>query len=525
MKKLKGRKKTHIMSFWVSAIGAALTGVIVFKIWKVFWMTHVITKRLGIQGVKCPPYSFHSGSLKQVKIMQQQAKLLLLHSSSNDIISRVLPHYHQWSTQYGETFFYWAGTQPRVYISDPELVKQILSNRLGLFVKPEARACIKTLVGKGVSLANGVEWVRRRKILNPAFSMDKLKTMAEVTESMLDEWEIQAMSAKDNLLNLEMNSEFQKLTADIIAHTAFGSSYAQGKQAFLAQKHLQFYCADSLLTTFLPGTHRYIPTPSNIQMWRLDKKVRNSLGNIVKSRLDSDSTTYGDDLLGLLIGSSSYNHKGDEKKLDLNEIIEECKTFFFAGHETTSNLLTWTIFLLSVHPDWQSRIREEVQTECVNGVIDNADTLSKLRLVNMVLMEALRLYSPITELIREASEDSKVGDVTIPKGACVLIPITKIHRSKEHWGDDANDFNPWRFRDGIMKAVKHPSAFLPFGLGARVCIGQNFAMMETKTVLAMVIKRFSFSLSSDYKHAPISYISMQPEFGLPVLVRPLILPN
>ncbi|CAN1762433.1 Cytochrome P450 709B2 [Linum perenne] len=251
-------------------------------------------------------------------------------------------------------------------------------------------------------------------------------------------------------------------------------------------------------------------------MWRLDKKVRNSLGNIVKSRLDSDSTTYGDDLLGLLIGSSSYNHKGDEKKLDLNEIIEECKTFFFAGHETTSNLLTWTIFLLSVHPDWQSRIREEVQTECVNGVIDNADTLSKLRLVNMVLMEALRLYT---------SEDSKVGDVTIPKGACVLIPITKIHRSKEHWGDDANDFNPWRFRDGIMKAVKHPSAFLPFGLGARVCIGQNFAMMETKTVLAMVIKRFSFSLSSDYKHAPISYISMQPEFGLPVLVRPLILPN
>ncbi|CAN1762429.1 Cytochrome P450 709B2 [Linum perenne] len=398
----------------------------------------------------------------------------------------------------GETFFYWAGTQPRVYISDPELVKQILSNRLGLFVKPEARACIKTLVGKGVSLANGVEWVRRRKILNPAFSMDKLKVSY-------------------------LNSHF--LYVIEVSHTAFGSSYAQGKQAFLAQKHLQFYCADSLLTTFLPGTHRYIPTPSNIQMWRLDKKVRNSLGNIVKSRLDSDSTTYGDDLLGLLIGSSSYNHKGDEKKLDLNEIIEECKTFFFAGHETTSNLLTWTIFLLSVHPDWQSRIREEVQTECVNGVIDNADTLSKLRLVNMVLMEALRLYSPITELIREASEDSKVGDVTIPKGACVLIPITKIHRSKEHWGDDANDFNPWRFRDGIMKAVKHPSAFLPFGLGARVCIGQNFAMMETKTVLAMVIKRFSFSLSSDYKHAPISYISMQPEFGLPVLVRPLILPN
>ncbi|CAN0885133.1 Cytochrome P450 709B1 [Linum grandiflorum] len=258
-------------------------------------------------------------------------------------------------------------------------------------------------------------------------------------------------------------------------------------------------------------------------MWRLDKKVRNSLGNIVKSRLNSDN--YGDDLLGLLIGSSENgDNKGRGMKLNLNEIIEECKTFFFAGHETSSNLLTWTIFLLSVHPEWQSRVREEVRTQCssVEGsILINADTLSKLRLVNMVLMEALRLYCPIPELIREASEDCKLGEVTVPKGACVLIPVMKIHTSKEHWGEDANEFNPLRFKDGITKAVKHPSAFLPFALGPRVCIGQNFAMLESKTVLAMLVRRFSFSLSSEYKHAPISYISMQPEFGLPVLVRPL----
>ncbi|CAL1398783.1 unnamed protein product [Linum trigynum] len=521
---------------WLFATVLAVAVAAVWKMWRLFrqvvWRPYVVTKRLRREGVRCPPYSFVSGSMKEVKRLQEEASRLVLPPRSNDITRRVLPHFHAWSRQYGEPFFYWAGTQPRVYISDPELAKEILS-KFELYVKPEPRHAVKMLVGEGVALANGIDWVRRRRILNPAFSVDKLKVMIKAitkcTESILHEWRNQAMAAKNQVLTLEMNDEFQKLTADIIARTAFGSSYVQGKEAFMGQKRLQKYCADSLLSAFVPG--RYLPTPSNIQLWKLDWKVKNSLRNIVKSRLEScestscdDKSSYGDDLLGLLMASSEKSgNKGAGPKLDLDEIIEECKTFFFAGHETSSNLLTWTIFLLSIHQDWQSKVRDEVQKECAAG-IHTADTLTRLKLVNMVLMEALRLYCPIPELIREASEDIELGNFSIPKGTCVIIPITKIHTSREYWGEDALDFNPLRFADGAAKAVKHhhhPSAFLPFALGPRTCIGQNFAMLESKTVLALLLQSFSFTLSVDYKHTPVSYISMQPQFGLPVLLHPL----
>ncbi|GLT49905.1 hypothetical protein SLA2020_234290 [Shorea laevis] len=499
--------------------------------WVVFWWPYSLTQRLKNQGITGPPYKLLTGSLDAIKSMKKDSKEKTLDIDSNDILQKILPHYLRWSSEYGETFLYWHGLEPHLCISDPELAKQILSNKLGFYVKPRTRPGLLTMMGKGLVFVEGLEWVKHRRILNPAFSVEKLKVMvkrmAACAISMLEEWKDLPTMSEDGSIKIEMNVEFQKLTADIIAHTAFGSNYMQGKEVFEAQRQLQEWCAAASSDIFIPGT-QYLPTPSNLRIWKLDWKMRRSLMQIIKSRMQNFKTStesspdccFGDDVLGMMIASSETTQAKGEFKLKMNEIVDECKTFFFAGHETTSTLLTWTIFLLSKHQEWQEKLREEVLKECGSGIPDT-DMLTKLKLVNMVLLESLRLYGPVLTMAREPSEDMTLGNLRIPKHTQLIVPLVIMHRSKDYWGEDASEFNPLRFINGISKAAKHPNAFIAFSIGPRACIGQNFAMLEAKTVLALILQRFSFSLSPEYKHAPANNLTLQPQYGLPVVFKPL----
>nr|CAD1833742.1 unnamed protein product [Ananas comosus var. bracteatus] len=165
--------------------------------------------------------------------------------------------------------------------------------------------------------------------------------------------------------------------------------------------------------------------------------------------------------------------------MNMDEIIDECKTFFFRGHKTTSHLLTWTAFLLSTNQEWQEKLREEVGRECGEEVHD-ADMLSKLKLT---------VWSLCPTYKEKQAKGMELGGIKIPKDTMLAIPIMMIHRDKELWGPDANEFDPSRFVNSIAKAAKHPSALLPFSIGPRSCIGKNFAMLEAKTVLAVLLQR------------------------------------
>ncbi|XP_065859909.1 cytochrome P450 709B1-like [Euphorbia lathyris] len=509
----------------------ALFAVLFTSIWRLckilVWRPYAVAKFFEKQGIKGVPYSFLYGSLKQMKKLQAEATALVLDTNSNDIIPTVFPHYHKWSKDYGENMLYWNGVDPRITITDPEMAKQILSNKFGFYKRSRSHPSSKKLMGeKGVIFVEGEEWVRHRRILNPAFSLDKLKMMktkiAECTISLLREWEKQALKAGKESIQIEMNGEFIKLTSDVIAHSAFGSSYVEAQEAFQAQKELQKWIVASSTDILIPGW-QYVPTPSNIRTWKLDRKLRNKLRSIVETRISqvSKSCHYGDDLLGVMIQSSEVT--GQDKvspKFMINEIIENCKAFFFAGHETTANFLTWTFFILSLHQEWQQKLREEVLSECGMEIPDS-DMLSKLKLVNMVLLEVLRLYNPVIRLFRTPMEDIKLGKLIIPKGTSLEISIHQVHRKKEYWGNDANNFNPMRFANGISKAAKHPNAFIPFSVGPRNCIGQTFALLEAKMVVSLFLQRFSFSLSPRYKHAPINYITLHPRYGMPILIKPL----
>lgn len=238
--------------------------------------------------------------------------------------------------------------------------------------------------------------------------------------------------------------------------------------------------------------------------------MKNSVKKIVDSRLKS-KPDYGDDLLGIMLKSS----------LSIEEIIDECKSFFFAGYENNSNLLTWTTMLLSLHQDWQEKLREEIFKECGKDKTPDSDTFSKLKLMNMVFMESLRLYGPVPFTSRQTSKDLTLGHLEIPKGTTLIFPLMKMHNDKVIWGSDADKFNPQRFENGVSKAANHPNALVSFSIGPRACIGQNFAMIEAKTVLTMILQRFRLNLSCQYKHAPVDHITLLPQYGLPLVLQPL----
>ncbi|KAK6132448.1 hypothetical protein DH2020_033825 [Rehmannia glutinosa] len=229
------------------------------------------------------------------------------------------------------------------------------------------------------------------------------------------------------------------------------------------------------------------------------------------------------DLLGILMESNSrfsQEHGNKNVGMSVEDVVEECKLFYFAGSESTSCLLVWTIVLLCQHPEWQTQAREEVNR--VFGKSEpNFEGLNHLRTVTMILQEVLRLYPPAPLTVRGPTETVKLGNLTIPRGVHLTLLIGLLHYDPKIWGEDAKEFKPQRFSEGVSNATKIQSSFIPFSSGPRVCIGQNFAMIEAKLALAMILKNFSFELSPSYLHAPSSVLTLQPQFGAPIILRSL----
>lgn len=139
----------------------------------------------------------------------------------------------------------------------------------------------------------------------------------------------------------------------------------------------------------------------------------------------------------------------------------------------------------------------------------------------MVIQETLRLYPPAVFVVREALEDIKFKEIVIPKGMNIQIPIPMLQQSTELWGPDAQEFNPERFGKGILGACKFPQAYIPFGAGSRTCVGQNFAMIELKVILSLILSKFCFSLSPAYHHSPAHRLVLEPGNGVRLIVTPL----
>jgi cytochrome P450 len=327
------------------------------------------------------------------------------------------------------------------------------------------------------------------------------------------------MSSK-GLSELDVWPEFQNLTGDVISRTAFGSNYQEGMKIFQLQGELAERLIQAFQTLFIPG-YWFLPTKNNRRMRAIDREIRTILQGIIgkKDRAIKNGEASSDDLLGLLLESNMRESNGKaDLGMSTEDIIEECKLFYFAGMETTSVLLTWTLILLSMHPEWQEQAREEVLHHFGRTTPD-FENLSRLKIVTMILYEVLRLYPPVVFLSRRTYKAMELGGIKYPAGVNLMMPLLFIHHDPNLWGKDASEFNPERFADGISNAAKNPGAFFPFGGGPRICIGQNFALLEAKMALSSILQHFSLELSPSYTHAPYTVLTLHPQHGAPIRLK------
>ncbi|KAH8494209.1 hypothetical protein H0E87_020832 [Populus deltoides] len=314
----------------------------------------------------------------------------------------------------------------------------------------------------GLASHKGEKWAKHRKIINPAFHQEKLKLMIpafyESCSGMINKWE-KLVSVDEESCELDVWPDLQGLTCDAISRTSFGSNYEEGKRIFDLLKELTDLTNHVIIKAIVIPGYRFLPIPSNRRLKAIDKEIKASLNALINKREQAMSA-------------------GEDAKNDLLGLLLE------------------------------SNFRE---------IQEHGNTKS----VTMILYEVLRLYPPVIMLNRDVHEEIKLGNLLLPAGVQLSVPTILLHQDHELWGGDASEFKPERFAEGVSKATKSQVSLLPFGWGPRICVGQNFALIEAKMALAMVLQRYSFELSPSYIHAPRTVVSLQPQHGAPMILRKL----
>lgn len=503
-----------------------VSATILVSFWRVLdwvWLRPKKLERcLRQQGLDGNPYRFLYGDTIENSEMIRRARSKPI-SLSDDIASYVTPFLCQTVKNYGKNSFAWFGPRPRVTLMNPGLIKDVLT-KIYDFRKPNTNPLTRVLV---TGLVNHEEekWAKHRRIINPAFHLKKLENMVpafhQSCSEMISKWE--EMVSNEGWCELDVWPCLVNLTSDVISRAAFGSSYEEGKRIFHLIDQLRYLTQQLIQSVYIPGW-RFLPTKLNKKLKACDTEIRCSLKGVINKREKAMKAgeVDNDDLLGTLMEANSreIQENGGGTGMSLTDVMDECKIFYFAGQETTSVLLVWTMVLLAHHPIWQSRAREEVLRVFGHNKPD-FNGLNRLKIVTMILYEVLRLYPPAVQLIRLVGKETKLGNLVLPAGVEISIPIILIHRDPELWGDDAGEFKPERFAEGVSMATKNQSSFLPFSSGPRICIGQNFAMMEAKIALAMILQHFEFELSSTYTHSPVLVLTAHPQYGANMILRKL----
>ncbi|KAL5715549.1 hypothetical protein ACHQM5_017351 [Ranunculus cassubicifolius] len=503
------------------AISVVLAISVAWKVLSAVWLNpKKIEKIFKQQGIKGSPYKFLYGDLKEIFATSKQATPMEL---NHKIVPQVMPFYASIAQKSGKLCYTWFGLIPRVIVTDPDIIRDILSNKSGCFGKTRTNP-LGSLLVTGIVSYEGEKWVKHRRIINPAFHQEKIKMMLPAMSiscsEMINKW--QSLIPGESC-EVDVWPHLQNLTADVISRTAFGSSFEEGRQIFQLQTELTELVIQALRSLYIPG-FRFLPTKRNNRIREIHREIGTLLRDMINKREKSmrSGDAQNDDLLGLLMESNFKEIKdnGNSKNLgmSIDDVIEECKLFYFAGQETTSTLLVWTMIVLSMHPDWQEKAREEV-SQVFGRSTPDFDGLHHLKTVTMILQEVLRLYPPVTILLRATYKKAKLGEVVLPPGVQLIMPTLFVHHDCEIWGEDAEEFNPDRFLGGVSKAINNHGLFFPFGGGPRICIGQNFALVEAKLAISTILQKFSFELSPNYRHAPYTVITLQPQHGAQLILH------
>jgi cytochrome P450 len=399
---------------------------------------------------------------------------------------------------------------PAYVIYHPDDVKHVLQeNHFNYNKDLFTYHVLRPVVGNGLLTNDGDSWLHQRRLIQPAFHRKRLATyatlMGEATESMLSSWQMHENSDEP----LDIAEEMMHLTLRIVGQALFSLDLSQETSTVgQAVTTLVKLMGDYVYAPFPPIS---VPTPRNRHMQAAIHELNTVVSNIIKQRRELNTDT--GDLLSMLL--SARDEETGEGMSD-QQARDEVMTLLLAGHETTANTLIWTWYLLSQHPEVESRLHSELAT-VLGGSAPTVEQLPELTYTSMVLQEVLRLYPPAWIISRKAIADDELRGYHIPKGSMVIISPYATHRHPDFW-EQPEVFDPERFTPERVAARPHYAHF-PFGGGPRLCIGSNFAVMEAQLILATVASRYQLRLMPEHPVVPEAKITLRPRYGMPMTVQ------
>jgi cytochrome P450 len=425
---------------------------------------------------------------------------------------QVLSRYNE---TFGDTFWIHIGGLKEALVTiDPAVIQHVLKTNAENYQKSEIQ--VKRMghfLGKGLLTTHGEAWRTQRRLIQTGFDRKQLDALSSIMQDSLAEslrdFDRQARSGP-----IDIYPQLMKITFAMVARSLFGARLKDEDidlvshtictvQEFIVRQTLQPYLNPWFGVSGKLRKHEEMRTRADAVLLSYIKKRRNEAP--------------GHDLLQTLMDARYSDGKGMPDELILSESMQ----LLVAGHETSSNALSWLLYLLSSRPDCLERVRQEFDSVLGDAPLNYGD-VPKFQFVTQVICEALRLYPPFWMVDRMAIADDRVGDVAIPRGSMVIVYVYGAHHAPRRWQNPEN-FDPERFTKDNDK-LRAPYTYLPFGAGPRSCIGGNYAMLQILMILSDLLRKYDFQLTPGQTIEARPMVILRPKYGIRMMFTGTIAP-
>ena len=419
-----------------------------------------------------------------------------------------IPFFERLRRDYGKLASYRVGRQRVVFVSDPELIREVLVVQNDNFVKGEPVRRTKMLLGEGMITAEHASWRTQRQAAQPAFHRQRIRTYAENIVELATVSREQVRAGE----SFDLSRFLMELALKIVAKTLFNTEL-DAEAAMIAQEINNIMDVYNFMMVLpAPQLFLHFPLPQVVKFHRARRRVDAAVNRMIEEHLHGAKRGTGD-LLSMMIETLP----NVESEAGKEQLRDQVVTIFLAGYETTANALAWTFRLVGEHPEVERKLLQEI-ARVLNGRAPTMEDVPQFKYAEMVLAEAMRLYPPAWAQVRQALRDFDLGGYRLPAGTTVVMSQWIMHRSEEFFPDPLR-FDPERFLPAA-KAGRPKFAYFPFGGGARQCIGEAFAWMEGILVLTTLLQRWHFHLVPGQNFTPQSLITLRPKFGVKVVSEP-----
>jgi cytochrome P450 len=400
---------------------------------------------------------------------------------------------------------------PRMaFFTGTELVKTLLLTRPAEFPKGALQVdVLKPMFGNAMISSEGRDWRWQRSAAAPLFRHEELlqygTIMTAAAEATVARWR----AAPPGTVHA-INRDMMRAAFHVISNTMLAGG-AEDVLDAIEKGHADYYRgANWWLTYILLGLPHWLPRPGGTSMRAHERRLRGAVAELVRARRGGAAAA--DDLLARLLQSCD-TETGRSMPDEL--LVDNIVAFLMAGYDTTAFSLTWTLYLISQSAEWEARMLREIEQVVGTGPVTSAH-VERLKTVQQVLNESLRLFPTAPVIVRDIIEDIEFDGVRVPAGTIGIIPIYAIHRHRSYW-HDPDRFDPDRFSpDSRWKPTRFQ--FMPFGAGPRICIGAGFAMLEATIMLATFVRAARFEVGPGFDPQPSARMFLLPKNGMPMRV-------